>query len=87
VRSAKPSWSTSPLDERLDHGGLVRKVGVDGVRGDADPPGDAPHGRRVGAAVVEQIQRRIEDLVLAEGSTWTPTALRSGCRHWCDLPP
>jgi hypothetical protein len=76
-----------PLDECLDHGGLVREVRVDGVRGDADARGDASHGRRVRASVVQEPQRGIEDLVLGQGSSGTAAARERGCRHWRGLPP
>ena len=63
------------LDEGLDHCRLVREVRVDGVRCHADPCGDAAHGRRIGAALVEKAQRRVQDLVLGQGPARTATAL------------
>jgi hypothetical protein len=69
------------LDQRLDHGGLVRKVGVHRVRGHPDLRGNTPHGRRGRPALVEQTQRGVEDLVLSQGATRATTAALGRCRH------
>ena len=55
------------LDQGPDDGGLVREVGVHRVRGYADLGGDAPYRRPVCPALVEQLQRGVEDLILGQG--------------------
>jgi len=67
-----------PLDERRDHGSLVGEVGVDRVRGDPDAGGDAPHRGGVRAALVQQGQGGVEDLVL--GQRPPPTSPTAGDR-------
>jgi hypothetical protein len=74
------------LHECLDHGGLVREIGVHRVGCHTDAGGDTPHGRGVRPALVEQTQGGVEDLVLGEGPPRTPaTSLNS--RHRCGVPP
>jgi hypothetical protein len=76
------NFAEQPLDQGLHHRGLVREVGVDRVRGHADLRRDAADRGRVRAAVVEQAQRGVEDLVLGEGpaGSTTPSPDRFCCR-------
>jgi hypothetical protein len=58
---AKVEAGVDLVDERLDQVGLAAHVGVEGVGGDPEPVGQAAHGQRPGAVLVEQGQGLLDD--------------------------
>src|ERR1700733_4292488 len=74
------------LDQGPDDGGLIREVGVYRVRGYADLGGDAPHRRPARPALVEQLQRGVEDLVLGQGAPGAGAPPLARCCHWAAPP-
>lgn len=56
------------LDQGPQYGGLVREVGVDGVRRDAELGGDPPDRHRGRSAGVQLREGGVEDGVLRDGA-------------------
>jgi hypothetical protein len=59
------------FNKTVQYRGLVREVGVDGVGCDADTSRQGPDGDPVRAALGEQGQCRVKDLLLAESPPGT----------------
>src|SRR5437763_5908507 len=68
------------LDQSPDDGSLVREVGIHRVRSHADLGGNTPHRCAVCSALVEQVQRGVEDLILGQRP---PGAWALPLAWWC----